>query len=62
MILIAERYKIKTVPDAEAQEYEIISKAKAYKDNKIKVSKAEMERFKKRVPGYRGMPELYMLE
>ena len=60
-ILEAITYKEQTVPAAGAEAYKIISEAKSYKDFKVKVSEAEMERFKKRIAGYRAMPQQYIL-
>ncbi len=61
MILEAVTFKEAIVPAAKAEAYKIISEANSYKDFKIKVSAAEMERFKKRIAGYRAMPQQYLL-
>jgi hypothetical protein len=60
-ILEAKKYKAEVVPAAGAEAFKIISEAESYKDFKIKVSEAEMERFKKRIAGYRAMPRQYLL-
>jgi regulator of protease activity HflC (stomatin/prohibitin superfamily) len=60
-ILEAKKYKTEIVPSAEAEAFKIISEAHSYKNFKIKVSEAEMERFKKRIAGYRAMPHQYLL-
>ena len=61
VVLEAVTYKEKTVPAAGAEAYKIISEAESYKDFKVKISEAEMERFKKRIAGYRAMPQQYIL-
>ena len=35
--------------------------AEAYKSEQIKVSEAEIKRFRQRLVGYRAMPEMYIL-
>jgi regulator of protease activity HflC (stomatin/prohibitin superfamily) len=61
LILDAKKYKAATLPAAEADAIDIVSEAEAYKDDRIKVSKAESERFLKRLTGYNEMPEMYVL-
>jgi len=61
MILAAKKGRASILPAAEAIAYRIISEANMYKEDKIKVSEAEMERFKKRIAGYRAMPGQYIL-
>jgi regulator of protease activity HflC (stomatin/prohibitin superfamily) len=61
MILDAKKYKASTLPAAEADAIDLVSQAEAYKDDRIKVSKAESERFLKRLKGYNAMPEMYVL-
>jgi membrane protease subunit HflK len=57
----AEAYKARVLPQAEADALRLKLEAEAYRDEKTKISKAEISRFKKRLPGYRAMPEMYML-
>lgn len=61
MILDAEKYKAATLPAAEADAIDLVSQAEAYKDDRIKVSQAESERYLKRLNGYKAMPEMYVL-
>lgn len=61
MILDAKRYKASTLPAAEAVAIDLVSEAEAYKEDRVKVSKAESERFLKRLKGYNAMPEMYVL-
>ncbi|MCK5845708.1 MAG: hypothetical protein KAG97_13425, partial [Victivallales bacterium] len=61
MILDAKKYKAATLPAAEADAVDLVSEAEAYKNERIKVSKAESERFLKRLTGYNAMPEMYVL-
>jgi membrane protease subunit HflK len=57
----AEAYKARVLPQAEADALRLKLEAEAYRDEKTKISKAEISRFKKRLPGYRAMPEMYLL-
>ena len=60
-ILSAKAYRARIIPQAEADALQLILQAQAYKYEQTKVSKAEIERFNKRLIGYRAMPEMYML-
>lgn len=57
----AKAYRAKTIPQAEADALQLKLKAEAYKNERTKVSKAEIKRFKDRMAGYRKMPEMYIL-
>lgn len=57
----AKAYRAKTIPQAEADALQLKLQAEAYKNEKTKVSKAEIKRFKDRMAGYRKMPEMYIL-
>jgi len=57
----AEAYRARVLPQAEADALRSKLEAEAYRDEKTKISKAEISRFKKRLPGYRAMPEMYLL-
>lgn len=57
----AEAYRARTIPQAEADALQMKLQAEAYKNEKTKVSKAEIKRFKDRMAGYRQMPEMYIL-
>jgi regulator of protease activity HflC (stomatin/prohibitin superfamily) len=61
MILNAKAYENKILPYAEAEASKIIADAETSRDNSIKLSEAEMMRFKKQLIAYRIMPELYKL-
>jgi len=57
----AEAYRAQVIPQAQADVLQIKLQAEAYRDEQTKLSKAEIRRFKKRLPGYRAMPEMYLL-
>jgi regulator of protease activity HflC (stomatin/prohibitin superfamily) len=57
----AEEYKAMVIPKAQSDALRIKLEAEAYRYEKTKISKAEIERFRKRLPGYRAMPEMYIL-
>lgn len=57
----AKAYRARTIPQAEADALRLKYQAEAYKNEKTKVSKAEIKRFKDRMVGYRAMPEMYIL-
>ena len=61
MIQDANKYRAATLPAAEAEAVDLVSEAEAYKDDRIKVSKAESDRFLKRLIGYEAMPKMYVL-
>ena len=61
MILNAKAYENKILPYAEAEASKIIADAETSRDNSIKLSEAEMMRFKKQLDAYRIMPEMYKL-
>jgi regulator of protease activity HflC (stomatin/prohibitin superfamily) len=60
-ILSAKAYRAKIIPKAEADALQLVLQAEAYKNEKTKVSKAEIKRFRQRLIGYRAMPEMYLL-
>ena len=57
----AKAYRARTIPQAEADALQLVLQAEAYRDEKTKVSKAEIKRFRQRLIGYRAMPEMYLL-
>lgn len=59
--LLAEEYAIRRKPEAEGQALTKVTEAEAYRDERIKVSKAESERFEKQLLGYRASPDLFTL-
>lgn len=61
MILNAKAYENKILPYAEAEAAKIIADAETSKDNSIKLSEAEMMRFKKQMEAYRIMPKMFKL-
>ena len=61
MQLEAESYSIRKVRDAESQGIDAVSQAKAYKNDRISVPKAEAERFREQLLAYRAAPDLYVL-
>ncbi|MFA6567087.1 MAG: SPFH domain-containing protein [Victivallales bacterium] len=61
MILNAKAYENKILPYAEAESSKIIADAETARDNSVKLSEAEMMRFKKQLEAYRIMPEMYKL-
>jgi regulator of protease activity HflC (stomatin/prohibitin superfamily) len=61
MILNAKAYENKILPYAEAEASKIIADAETSRDNSIKLSEAEMMRFRKQLDAYRIMPEMYKL-
>ena len=60
-ILNAEAYKIKTLPEAQAEAARIIAEAKSYRATTGKVARAESERFTKQLTAYRAMPSVFKL-
>jgi len=60
-ILSAKAYRAKIIPKAEADALRLVLQAEAYQNEKTKVSKAEIKRFRQRLIGYRAMPEMYLL-
>jgi membrane protease subunit HflK len=60
-ILNAEAYKIKTLPEAQAEAARIIAEAKSYRATTGKVAQAESERFTKQLTAYRAMPSVFKL-
>ncbi len=61
MILNAKAYENKILPYAEAEASKIIADAETSRDNSIRLSEAEVMRFKKQLIAYRIMPEMYKL-
>lgn len=57
----AKAYRAKIIPKAEADALQLTLQAEAYKNEKTKVSEAEIKRFRQRLIGYRAMPEMYVL-
>ena len=60
-ILNAEAYKIKTLPEAQAEAARIIAEAQSYRATTGKVAQAESERFSKQLTAYRAMPSVFKL-
>ncbi|HCE43013.1 MAG TPA: hypothetical protein DET40_05660 [Lentisphaeria bacterium] len=60
-ILNARAYENKTLPYAMAEASKIVKEAETERDNAIRLSEAEMMRFKKQLEAYRIMPEMYKL-
>jgi len=60
-ILNAEAYKIKTLPEAQAEAARIIAEAQSYRATTGKVAQAESERFTKQLTAYRAMPSVFKL-
>ena len=60
-ILNAEAYKIKTLPEAQAEAARIIAEAQSYRATTGKVAQAESERFAKQLTAYRAMPSVFKL-
>ena len=60
-ILNAEAYKIKTLPEAQAEAARIIAEARSYRATTGKVARAESERFTKQLTAYRAMPSVFKL-
>jgi len=59
--LNARAYEKKTLPYALAEASKIVKEAETARDNAIRLSEAEMMRFKKQLEAYRIMPEMYKL-
>ena len=60
-ILNAEAYKIKTLPEAQAEAARIIAEAQSYRATTGKVARAESERFGKQLAAYTAMPSVFKL-
>ena len=60
-ILNAEAYRIKTLPEAQAEAARIIAEAKSYQATTGKVAQAESDRFSKQLTAYRAMPSVFKL-
>jgi regulator of protease activity HflC (stomatin/prohibitin superfamily) len=61
MILKAQAYREKVMPQIEAKKMRLIEEANAYSYKVTKVSKAESERFNKQLQAYSVMPFIYKL-
>jgi regulator of protease activity HflC (stomatin/prohibitin superfamily) len=61
MILKAQAYREKVLPQIEAKKMRLIEEANAYSYKVTKVSKAESERFNKQLQAYAVMPFIYKL-
>lgn len=60
-VLKAQEYSVKTVPAAEAQAAEILSRAGAYKFTTTTVAAAENGRFQSQLSAYNVMPSMFRL-
>ena len=60
-ILNAEAYKIKTLPEAQAEAARIVAEAQSYRATTGKVAQAESARFRKQLTAYNAMPSVFKL-
>lgn len=60
-VLGALAYEKTVLPEADAEAIRLVLNAQSYKDNVIKVSQAESERFNKQITAYNQMPEMFKL-
>jgi regulator of protease activity HflC (stomatin/prohibitin superfamily) len=60
-ILEAETYAIRREPQAEGDAAELVSKAEAYREERVRVSAAEADRFQKQLLGFAASPRLFVL-
>ncbi len=60
-ILAAKSYRTTTLPESEAQAWELISAANSYKYRTAIVARAENKRFGNQLQAYKAMPEMFVL-
>ncbi len=61
LILEAQKYEIKIIPETRAKAYKTVLDAESYRNSTIKVGEAESERFNKQLAAYRAMPSMFKL-